>query len=180
MKAMLTKMRIAAPPLLFALSLTACVDSAAPLLTDAQPMFGPHLRLHAYSVVDGQASGPETGAFQWERGQYRPVGRATFNIPWITAHAFAGNDLIIQAGNAKQRDKIEYAIARKLTDAVYLVIAIDEEDADEATRTKFCSKTRASSCRMATRDALMAFAQATAAKRDPKGGLAIIVVPPGP
>src|SRR5712691_11054489 len=56
-----------------ALGLTGCIDSAAPILTGAQPVFGPHLRVHAYSIINGQASGPEIGAFQWERGQYRSV-----------------------------------------------------------------------------------------------------------
>ena len=50
--------------------------------------------------------------------------------------------------------------------------------ADEPTRAKFCTKSAMSSCRITTREALMAFAQATATKRDPKGGLAIIAAPP--
>ncbi len=152
-----------------ALGLTGCIDSAAPILTGAQPVFGPHLRVHAYSVISGQASGPEIGAFQWERGQYRAVGRVSFSVAAVTAHPLAGSDLILQAVSAKQKDKTDYAVA-----------AIDEEDADEATRTKFCTKSSSSSCRIATREALMAFAQATAAQRDPKGALAIVVVPPGP
>jgi len=163
-----------------ALGLPGCIDSAAPILTGSQPVFGPHLRVHAYSVISGQASGPEIGAFQWERGQYRAVGRVSFSVAAVTAHPLAASDLILQAVSAKQKDKTEYAVARKLTDATYLVFAIDEEDADEATRTKFCTKSSSSSCRIATREALMAFAQATAAKRDPKGALAIVVVPPGP
>jgi hypothetical protein len=165
--------------LLAALLLAGCIDSAAPILTDAQSLFGPQLRVHSYTLIDGQGSGPETGTFRWERGQYHPTGRPTFKVDDLTMHAFAGSDLIVQSRNLDQKDKrFEYALARKLADAVYLVIAIDEDDADEPTRAKFCTKSAMSSCRITTREALMAFAQATATKRDPKGGLAIIAAPP--
>jgi hypothetical protein len=165
---------------LAALALTGCVDSTDPIITDAQPMFGPQVRLHAYSLIDGQASGPETGTFRWDRAHYRPAGRSTFKISELTMHLFAGNDLIVQSRSTERKDKhVEYALARKLADAVYLIIAIDEDDADEATRAKFCTKSASSSCNIATREALMAFAQATAARPDAKGGLALIAAPTG-
>ncbi len=44
-----------AAALLAALSLARCVDSAAPLLNGAQPTFGPHVRIHGYSLVEGHA-----------------------------------------------------------------------------------------------------------------------------
>src|SRR5260370_41897682 len=101
--------------------LTRCIDSAEPILTGGQPVFGPHLRVAAESVISGQASGPEIGAFQWERGQYRAVGRVSFSVAAVTAHPLAASDLILQAVSAKQKDKTEYAVARKLTEATYLV-----------------------------------------------------------
>jgi hypothetical protein len=162
--------------LLAALLLSGCVDSAAPLLTGAQPTFGPTVRIHGYSLADGRASGPDVGNFRWDGTQYGAVGRSTFGIATFTAVPLAGNDLIIQSqSSSPQVKRIEYALARKLADGTYLVTAIDEDDADEATRAKLCVKSPASSCRLETSDALLAFARATAAKPDPKGSLAVIV-----
>ena len=162
--------------LLATLLVTGCVDSAAPLLTGAQPLFGPTVRIHGYSLSEGRATGPDVGNFRWDGAQYRVVGRPTFDVATFTAVALAGNDLVIQSRSSRPRVKgIEYALARKLADGTYFLAAIDEADADEATRTKFCAKSADSSCRMATPEALLAFARATAARPEPKGSLAIIV-----
>ena len=161
---------------LLAFLLTGCVDSAAPLLGGAQPMFGPTVRIHGYSLTEGRASGPEVGNFRWDGAQYRVVGRATFDVAAFAAVPLGGNDLVIQSRSSRPQVKgIEYALARKLTDGAYLLAAIDEDDADEATRAKFCTKSASSSCRLATSEALLAFARATAARPDAKGSLAIIV-----
>jgi hypothetical protein len=159
-----------------ALALTGCVDSAAPILTDSTPAFGPRVRLHVYTLTEGIASGPEIGTFRWDGAKYHVVGRPTLEVADFTVHAFAGNDLIVQSRSSKPKtDRIEYALVRKQIDGVYLVIAIDEDDADDATRAKFCTRSTSSSCRIATREALLAFAQVTAAKPNPKGALAITV-----
>lgn len=158
-----------------ALLLAGCVDSAAPLLGDAKPVFGPTVRLHGYTMIEGQASGPEIGTFRWDGAQYRVVGRPTFDVAAFTAVAFAGDDLIVQAKSSRPKIKgIEYALAHKLADGVYQMSAIDEADADEATRTKFCAGGGSSSCRVATSEALLAFARATAAKPFRIGSLAIV------
>ncbi len=68
----------------------------------------------------------------------------------------------------------EYGIARKLADGTYLLFAVDEDDADEATRAKFCDKGAGTACRVATREAVLAFARASAAKPHPAGGLALL------
>jgi hypothetical protein len=162
---------------LFALLLLAgCVDSAAPLLTGAQPMFGPTVRIHGYSFTEGRATGLTVGNFRWDGAQYRVVGRATFDVAAFTAVPLAGHDLIIQSRSSRPQVKaIEYALARKLADGVYSLAAIDEVDADEATRDKFCAKHAGSACRLETSEALLAFARVTAAKPDPRRTLAIIV-----
>jgi hypothetical protein len=162
---------------LFALLLLAgCVDSAAPLLTGAQPMFGPTVRIHGYSLSEGRANGPDVGNFRWDGAQYRVVGRPTFEVAAFTAVPLGDNDLIIQSRSSRPQVKgIEYVLARKLADGVYSLAAIDEVDADEATRDKFCTKRAGSACRLETSEALFAFARMTAAKPDPKRTLAIIV-----
>jgi hypothetical protein len=166
--------RVAA--LLAALLLAGCVDSAAPLLTGAQPTFGQTVRIHGYSLAEGRASGPDVGNFRWDGAQYRVVGRPTFDVAAFTTVPNGGDDLIVQSRSSRPRVKsIEYALARKLADGVYSLTFIDEADADEATRAKFCVKSPASSCRLETSEALLAFARATAAKPDPKRSLAVIV-----
>ena len=62
---------------------------------------------------------------------------------------------------------------RKLAEGVYQVIAIDEDDADAATRAAECKHPGGAACRIETREQLFTFARATAAKRKTDGGLAI-------
>jgi hypothetical protein len=162
--------------LLMLLGLGGCVDSAAPLLSGAQPVLGPTVRIHGYSLVEGRASGPEVANFRWDGAQYRAVGRPTFDVAAFTAVPLGGNDLIVQSRSSRPQVKgIEYALARKLADGAYLVAAIDEADADDATRAKFCVKSAASSCRLESSEAVLAFARATAARPDQKGSLAVVV-----
>jgi hypothetical protein len=161
---------------LVALLLAGCVDSAAPLLEGAKPAFGPTVRMHVYTRRDGRASGPEAGVFRWDGTQYRVVGRPTFDVASFTAVPFAGDDLIIQAKSSRPQIKgVEYAVAHKAFDGVYLVSVIDEEDADPAARANFCAKGGSDTCRIATREALLAFARASAAKAEQKGALVVLL-----
>ena len=157
------------------LLLAGCVDSATPLLDGATPVLGPMVRMHVYTRRDGRASGPEAGTFRWDGAQYRVVGRPTFDVASFTAVPLAGDDLIIQTKSSRRQVKgIEYAVAHKTLDGVYLVSVIDEADADDAARAN-CAKGSSDSCRVATRDALLAFARASAAKVDQKGALVILL-----
>jgi len=161
-----------------ALLLAGCVDSAAPLLDGATPVLGPMVRMHVYTRRDGRASGPEVGAFRWDGAQYRVVGRPTFDVASFTAVPFAGDDLIIQSKSSRRQIKgVEYAVAHKTLDGVYLVSVIDEADADDAARADCANGTKggSDSCRVATRDALLAFARASAAKTEQKGALVILL-----
>ena len=45
----------AAAAALFALTLTGCIESTSPILADAEPVFGNHLRLAVYSLRMGCA-----------------------------------------------------------------------------------------------------------------------------
>jgi hypothetical protein len=158
-----------------ALLLTGCIDSATPLLDGAKPVLGTTVRMHVYTRRDGRASGPDVGAFRWDGEQYRVVGRPTFDVASFTAVPFGGDDLIIQAKSSRRQIKgIEYAVAHKTIDGVYLVSVIDEDDADDAARAN-CAKGGTDSCRVATRDALLAFARASAAKVEQKGALVVLI-----
>ena len=156
--------------------LAGCVDSAAPLLDGAKPLLGPSARLHMYSFTDGKASGPTVATFRWDGTQYRVVGRATFDVAAFTAVAFEGDDLIVQSTSSRPQIKgIEYALAHKVADGAYLVSPIDEDDADAATRANMCAKGGSDSCRVASRDALIALAHASAAKIARKGALVVVM-----
>jgi hypothetical protein len=153
--------------------LAACIDSAAPILTDSQPLLGERPRLQLYALRDGAAHEPETETFHWRSARYVRTGGTTNDIGDFTLHAFAGGDLIVQS--VRPGHPVEYAIARKLADGAYLLVAIDENDAAEATRSKFCSKEADTACRVTTREALLVMARATAAKPHTTGGLAILI-----
>src|SRR5262249_18020637 len=66
-----------------------------------------------------------------------------------------------------------YAVAYKLTDGVYQVTAIDEDDADGATRARYCRRADESPCRISTQKELFAFARATDARQKEEGALVL-------
>jgi hypothetical protein len=134
--------------------------------------------MHVYSRRDGLASGPDVGTFRWDGAQYRVVGRPTLDVASFTAVPLEGDDLIIQSKSSRRQIKgIEYAVAHKTLDGVYLVSVIDEADADDAARANCAKgpKGGSDSCRVASREALLAFARATAAKVEQKGALVVLM-----
>jgi hypothetical protein len=158
--------------------LAGCIDSVQPILTDAQPLLGERPRLEFYALREGAAHEPTAETFAWRGTRYVPTGGTAADVGDFTLHnfkgdAFEGADLIVQS--IRSGKPAEYAIARKLAGGTYLVVAIDENDADEATRGKFCGHEAGAACRVATREAVLAFAHATAAKPHAAGGLAVLM-----
>ncbi len=121
-------------------SLAGCIDSAQPLFTDALPLIGCHAGLEFYVLRDGAARDKTEARFVWGNGRYVPVGGTARDIHDFTLHAFAGDDLIVQS--LRRGHPAEYGIARKLADGAYLLFAVDEADAHEATRGKFLRQER--------------------------------------
>ena len=67
------------------LLLSACIQSKAPLITDAQPLLGQQFEVHLYEdFVDNKASGLHASAYQWKDDQYvRLSGLArTRSVSW--------------------------------------------------------------------------------------------------
>jgi hypothetical protein len=93
-------------------------------------------------------------------------------------HPFEAGNYIIQSVPANKAQNTEYAMLHKLADGVYLVIAVDEADADEATRAANCKYPGGAACRIETREQLLAFTRATAARKKTDGGL-VIQLPEG-
>jgi hypothetical protein len=158
---------------LCAATLAGCIQSGAPLLGDAKPIFGERVQVHLYNLDEKGAHRPEVVTFRWNGSRYVVPRWRLSNLAGFTSHEFEGNDAIVQSYSTK--GITEYAVARKLADGTYQVNAIDENDADEATRTALCTKTRSAGCVVYTRDQLVAFARATAAKTHPRSGLAVLV-----
>ena len=152
--------------------LTGCISSDGPILTNGQPLLGKEPHLLFYVLRDGTARKPSAKTFRWQDGRYVPIGGAK-DIGPFTLHAFEGSDLIVQTLSAGK--PVEYGIARKLADGVYLVAVVDESDADEATQNKFCEKPPGTACRVKSREAVQAFARATAAKPHAGAGLALLM-----
>jgi hypothetical protein len=159
---------------LLCLAATACVSSTEPVLTDGKGILGDGGQLHLYDVQDGGNRNPRTYQFQWAGKRYAARGRPV-EVSDFTVHPYEGRDLIVQARAQRPLRPYFYALARKLADGVYFVTAIDPNDADEATRDRFCIKTRDAPCRIETPEQLFVFARATAAKESEQGKLAVLV-----
>jgi hypothetical protein len=172
-KSIIVRAAIAA---LCAFSLSGCIDSSSPILSDSQPVFGQKLRLQLYGLRDGFAHDPEKANYNWNGALYALAGGGTHDVAAFSVHPFEAGDYIVQSVPANKAQKTEYAVLHKLAEGVYQVIAIDEADADEPTRAAYCGKgdkTDPSPCRIETRDQLFAFARATAARQKTEGGLVI-------
>jgi hypothetical protein len=161
---------------LCALALSGCIDSEGPILPDAKPVFGEKLKLQFFTLRKGFAQEPEQATFVWNGALYAHVSGGMKDVSGFSLHPFEAGDYILQEAPVRHPRITEYALVHRIADAVYQVIAIDEADADEATRTAHCgkgSKADPSPCRIATRDQLFDFARATAARRKDDGGLVI-------
>jgi hypothetical protein len=153
--------------------LTGCISSNGPILTDGQPLLGKEPRLRFYVLRDGSAHEPSAETFRWQDGRYVPVGGNAKDLGPFTLHVFEGADLIVQSIRAGK--PVEYGIARKLAEGVYLLAAVDQSDADAATQNKFCEKAATVACRVTSREAVLALARASAAKPHAGGGLALLM-----
>jgi hypothetical protein len=158
---------------LCAILLAGCVDSVGPILADAQPVLGARLKLQLYSMRKGHAEDPEQASFAWNGKLYVHAGGGMTDVRGFSVHPFEGGNYIIQSVPEKRPQMAEYALMRQLMDGVYYVVVIDEDDADAATRAAHCAKLPGVACRIASREALFAFARATAARKKQDGGLAI-------
>jgi hypothetical protein len=153
--------------------LAGCIDSAEPILTDGQSLLGERMHLQFYALRDGAAHEPRQATFVWRGDRYVGTDGPDSDMGAFTLHAFEGADMIVQS--MRPGKPTEYAIARKLADATYLIVAIDEAYADDATRKNYCTTGPTTACRVATREAVLAFARAAAAKPLALGGLALIL-----
>jgi hypothetical protein len=159
---------------LCAILLAGCIDSAEPILTDAKPVFGPRFKAQLFTLGDGVAKDPTQEQFTWDGKRYVSTS-AKPTIEPFTAFPFGAGDFIVQSVTVKPPVKAEYALLHKLVDGVFIGRVVDEDDADEQTRAASCKKTDKYTCRVETREQLLALVRATAAKHHQSGGLVVMV-----
>src|SRR6266702_547314 len=76
-----------AAAILSMLALGACVDSAEPLLNNAEPILGQKLRVHVVPVGKEQTDpGGEILAYAWNGARYEPVSRSKGTQQPFTVH----------------------------------------------------------------------------------------------
>ncbi|HEY6861159.1 MAG TPA: hypothetical protein VI358_15405 [Pseudolabrys sp.] len=131
------------------------------------------MRLQFYTLHKGFADEPEQASFKWDGARYVHAGGGMSDVTAFTAHPFEASSYIIQSTAAKRPHIVEYAVAHRLAEGVYQVTAIDEDDANRATRSRNCKRADDSHCRVVTRKQLFVFARATAARHKGEGGLVL-------
>jgi len=160
------------------LALAGCVDSAAPILTDSRPLLGERLDLRLYTLRDGKISDDGEGAiFVWNGQAYANIVKSLSDVAYFSVHPFDDGNFIVQTYPLDHARGNEYALMRPtgLVKEAYVLAAIDEEDADTATRKANCDTSNTHACRVSTRDQLFALARATAAHPHPYGALVVNV-----
>jgi hypothetical protein len=157
--------------------LTGCIGSADPIFTDPQPLLGQKIHFQFYELRAGGAHKSAEETYRWQGARYVRTRGSKTDVREFTLHAFEGGDLIAQS--VKSKKLTEYAILHKIAEDAYLLTAIDEGDADQATRDKFCDMSQLSGCVVTTQEAVLAFARATAARQHDKpydmSGLVLIL-----
>jgi hypothetical protein len=157
-----------------AAGLAGCISSTAPVLSDAKPVLGERGLIHVFTLSQGAAHDPGVVSFQWTGSRYLVRGKPT-GFSDFTAYPYEGRDWIVQGTTQRAPSRVEYGLARRFAAGVYQLVAINEDDADEPTREKFCTRTQDASCRIATPEQLFVFARASADKPLEGGGLAVVV-----
>ena len=122
--------------------LTGCISSNEPLLTDGQPLLGKRTALTVLRFTRWRGARAERRNLPLAGRPLRPGGGNAKDIGPFTLHAFDGSDLIVQS--IRPGKPVEYGIARKLADGVYLLIAVDESDATQRRRINFARRRRPS------------------------------------
>ena len=158
------------------LSLSACVESQMPLISDAQPLIGQQFEVHLYeNFVDGKANDFHASVYRWKDGQYVRASGLARDAKSFVAQSLAANDFLLQSTDENGK-RFDYWIGRKLADGVYLIFPLDENDADDATRNAVCGKDSPDRvCRIKTHDQLVTLARATATKPVREAALGVLV-----
>jgi hypothetical protein len=162
---------------LLALALTGCISASGEILGDAKAILGDRIQVHAFTSSKDGKRDYTTGIFEWSGSRYV---RRSGDFTDFTIHPYEGRDLIIQSPTSRGSTTINFGLARRIAEGVYLILPIQDEDADEPTRARFCTKTQGADCRISTPEQLFVFARASAARDEDIGGVVVVVVMAAP
>lgn len=150
-----------------AFALGGCIDSDAPILTESRPVVGERLQMMVYTLRDGGITADGEGAlFTWDGTRYKHIAGALSDVGAFTVQPFEDSRFIVQTMPWDHARGHEYALmqAAPFMVGAYVLVPIDEEDADEATRKANCEISANHACRIKTAEQLFALARATAVK----------------
>ena len=148
---------------LFAIPLTDRIDSSDPILAESRPVRGPEPKAQLYASRKAYATEPERADYTWNRELNAHTGG---DVHVFSVHP--ANDYIVQTVQ-----KTEHSLLRKFAKGVYLVVAVDDADANEATRAAYCKYVERSSRRIEPAEHPFTYTLATAARQKDEGSLAI-------
>ncbi len=160
-----------------ALFLSGCVQSEKPLVADAKPLMGDKFEVHFYEdFVDGKANALHTASYQWTGKNYVLVRGSNDRVKSFVGVVLDQDNFLVE-GVYKGSSQFSYWIARKMVDGAYLIVPVDEDDADDAMRSAACSgKKVEGQCFVETEENIIKLAKATASKtlRHPTLGVLIL------
>ncbi len=160
-----------------ALALSGCIQSPVSLITDAKPLAGELFEAHFYqNFVEGKAEDVHKAVYHWKNGRYMRVGGPANGVRSFAAIPLNGTDFVIE-GKGDSEGNYAYWMARKIVDGVFLIVPINEDDADEITRANACTPSSLSGfCVVKGKEELMSVAKAVASKpmRNPTLGVLIL------
>ena len=147
--------------LFVALLLSACVQSKTPLLVGSKPLLGAQFQLSLYDDFIGEkALTVKTSVFYWKNAHYSLASGDSSGVEYFVIQPFEGNNFLIEAN---EKDNV-YLLARKLAKGTYSILPVDQNDVDEATRSRTCVTRNPVICVVQTRQQLDTFARGAANK----------------
>jgi len=141
--------------------LSACVQSKTPLLVGSKPLLGVQFQLNLYQdFTEGKALSVKTSVFRWNDTHYSLVSGDSSGVKDVVIQPFDDNFLI----EAIYENDNAYLLGRKLAKGTYRILPIEQDDVDEATRSRTCATRNSVICVVQTRQQLDTFVRAAAAR----------------
>ena len=107
-----------------------------------------------------------------------PVRAAPADFTEFTIHPYEGRDLIIQSRASRGSAIIDFGLARRIAEGVYLIIPIQRGRRRRAHARALLHQDPGRLLPISTPEQLFVFARATAARDEDNGGIAVVVAAP--
>jgi hypothetical protein len=154
-----------------------CVQSEKSLISDAKPLMGAAFEAHFYeNFIDGKASVTHSAFYRWNEDRYLIVRGSDDRVANFKGFALGGDDFVVE-GAVRNASVLNYWVARKVVDGVFLIVPVNEADSSAATRAAACTGQGADgNCFVEKREQLVELAKGTASKalRNPTVGVLVL------